>query len=106
MTEGSGRGRARVRAACEAILAGAQDPDSGGFSTERSKRAGGGLHSMVIPCLTGNLVFSLVRLGMLDDPRVQRAVDWITIYQRFDDAEGDAPTGWPYDKDGQVQRPV
>jgi len=53
---------------------------------------------MVIPCLTGNLVFSLVRLGMLDDPRVQRAVDWITTCQRFDDAEGEAPTGWPYDK--------
>ncbi len=89
---------ARVRAACEAVLRDAQDPDSGGFSTERSKKAGGGLHSWVIPCLTGNLVFSLVRLGMLDDPRVQRAVDWITTYQRFDDAEGDAPTGWPYDR--------
>jgi hypothetical protein len=35
---------------------------------------------------------------MLDDPRVQRAVDWITTYQRFDDAEGKAPAGWPYDK--------
>ncbi len=89
---------ARVRAACEAILRDAQDPDSGGFSTARSKRAGGGLHSMVIPCLTGNLTFSLIRLGMLDDPRVQRAVDWITTWQRFDDAEGDAPTGWPYDR--------
>ena len=72
--------------------------DSGGFSYDRSKKAGGGLHSGVIPCLTGNLVFSLVRLGMLDDPRVQRAVDWITTCQRFDDAEGDAPTGWPYDR--------
>ncbi len=89
---------ARVRAACEAILRDAQDPDSGGFSINRSKKAGGGLHSMVIPCLTGNLVFSLIRLGCLDDPRVQRAVDWITAYQRFDDAEGEAPTGWPYDK--------
>jgi hypothetical protein len=88
----------RVRAACEALMRDAQDPDSGGFSTERSKKAGGGLHSWVIPCLTGNLVFSLVRLGMLDDPRVQRAVDSITTYQRFDDAEGDVPTGWPYDK--------
>ncbi len=88
----------RVRAACEAVLRDSQDPDSGGFSTERSKKAGGGLHSWVIPCLTGNLVFSLIRLGMLDDPRVQRAVDWITTYQRFDDAEGDAPTGWPYDR--------
>ena len=35
---------------------------------------------------------------MQGDPRVQRAVDWITTWQRFDDAEGDAPTGWPYDK--------
>ena len=88
----------RVRAGCEAVLRDAQDPDSGGFSTDRSKKAGGGLHSMVIPCLTGNLTFSLIRLGMLDDPRVQRAIDWITTYQRFDDAEGDAPTGWPYDR--------
>ncbi len=95
---GADGAEARVQAACEAILRDAQDPDSGGFSTGRSKKAGGGLHSMVIPCLTGNLVFSLVRLGMLDDPRVQRAVDWIATYQRFDDAEGEEPTGWPYDK--------
>jgi hypothetical protein len=89
---------ARVRAACEAVLRDAQDADSGGFSTDRSKKAGGGLHSMVIPCLTGNLTFSLIRLGMQGDPRVQRAIDWITTYQRFDDAEGEAPTGWPYDR--------
>ncbi len=89
---------ARVRAACEAVLRDSQDPDSGGFSWERSKKAGGGLHTSVVPCLTGNLTFSLIRLGMLDDPRVQRAVDWITTYQRFDDAEGEAPAGWPYDR--------
>ena len=51
---------------------------------------------MVIPCLTGNMVFSLVRLGMLDDPRVQRGLDWITTWQRFDDGEGDVPADWPY----------
>ncbi len=89
---------ARVRAACEAVLRDAQDPDSGGFATERSKRAGGGLPSMVVPCLTGNLTFSLVRLGLLDDPRVQRALDWITTWQRFDDGEGEVPTGGPYDR--------
>ena len=88
---------ARVRAACEALLRDAQDPDSGGFSYDRGKKAGGGLPSGVIPCLTGNMVFSLVRLGMRDDPRVRRALDWITTYQRFDDGEGDAPGGWPYD---------
>jgi len=88
----------RVRRAGEAILRDAQDPESGGFSVNRSKKAGGGLHGSVIPCLTGNLVFSLIRLGMLDDPRVRRAIDWITTYQRFDDGDDDdAPTGWPYE---------
>ena len=63
-----------MRATCEAVLRAAQDPDSGGFSYDRGEKTGGGLHSCVIPCLTGNLAFSLIRLGMLDDPRVQRAV--------------------------------
>lgn len=87
----------RIRRAAEAVLADAQHPASGGFSMHRSKTAGGGLPSGVIPCLTGNLVFALVRLGMLDDPRVQAAIDWITTYQRFDDGDGD-PSGWPYDR--------
>lgn len=87
----------RVRRAAEAVLRDSRHPASGGFSTSSSKRDGGGLPSTVIPCLTGNLVFALVKLGLLGDPRVVRAVDWITTYQRFDDAEGDAPTGWPYD---------
>jgi len=87
----------RVRRAAEAVLADSLHRASGGFSTTRAKREVGGLPSMVIPCLTGNLVFALVRLGLLGDPRVADAVDWITTYQRFDDAEGEAPTGWPYD---------
>jgi hypothetical protein len=87
----------RVRRGCEAVLRDSQDAASGGFAVDRSKQTGGGLHSRVIPCLTGNLVFSLVRLGLLDDPRVQAAVDWLTTYARFDDGDGEAPTGWPYD---------
>ena len=88
---------ARVRAGCEAVLCDAQDRDSGGFAHKLCKKAGGGLHSEVIPCLTGNLAFSLIRLGMLDDPRVRRGLDWITTWQRFDDGDGEAPGGWPYD---------
>lgn len=88
----------RVRGGCEAILRDAQDTESGGFAVGRAKKAGDGLHSSVIPCLTGNLVWSLIRLGMLDDPRVQRGVEWITTYQHFDDSEDEAPTGWPYDR--------
>jgi hypothetical protein len=87
----------RVRRAAEAVLTDAQHPASGGFSMQRSKTAGGGLPSGVIPCLTGNLVFALIRLGMLDDPRVQAAIEWIATYQRFDDGDGD-PSGWPYER--------
>ena len=87
----------RVRAGCEAVLRDAQDRLSGGFAVDRSKKDGGGLHSRAIPCLTGNLVWSLIRLGMLDDPRVGRGVDWLTTYSRFDDGGGEAPTGWPYE---------
>ena len=65
----------RLRRGCEAILRDAQDRESGGFSIDRAKKAGGGLHSRVVPCLTGNMVWSLIRLGMLDDPRVQRGIE-------------------------------
>ncbi len=84
----------RIRRACEFILENSQDRESGGFSMHSSKE-GGGRHGEVIPCLTGNMVWSLTRLGHLDDPRVQRGINWIVRYQRFDDGEGDPPTGWP-----------
>jgi hypothetical protein len=94
---GADGGDERVRRTCEAILRDSQDAESGGFSVNRGKKTGGGLHSGVIPCLTGNLVCSLIRLGYFDDPRAQRAIDWITTYQRFDDADDEAPKGWPYE---------
>lgn len=56
-----------------------------------SKKAGGALPSGVIPCLTGNMVFGLVRLGYLDDPRLRRALDWLTTWQRFDDGDSEPP---------------
>jgi hypothetical protein len=86
----------RVRAACEAILRDSQEPESGGFSFDCSKKRGGGLPSGVIPCLTGNMVFSLIRLGYLDDPRLQRAIDWVTTWQRFDDGACAPPKEGPY----------
>ena len=100
----------RVRRGCEAVLRDAQDRLSGGFAVDRARKEGGGLHSRVVPCLTGNMVFALVRLGLLDDARVQAAIDWLTTYARFDDGDGEAPntlaglagdtepaSGWPYD---------
>jgi hypothetical protein len=87
---------ARVESACVFILEFSQDLQSGGFSYVGSPK-GGGYHSAVIPCLTGNMVWSLIRLGRGDDPRVKRGVDWITKFARFDDGEGPPPKGWPYE---------
>jgi hypothetical protein len=87
----------RVKNACEFVLRASQDRESGGFAYCGGPR-GGGHHSAVIPCLTGNMVWSLVRLGFLDDPRVERGIDWLTMYARFDDGVVRGPTGWPYDK--------
>jgi hypothetical protein len=89
---------AQVKKACEFILENSQNRESGGFSMARAEKTGGGRQSGVIPCLTGNMVFSLIRLGYLNDPRVQAGINWITTYQRFDDAIEKAPQSWPYDK--------
>lgn len=88
----------RIAAACDYLLDSAQDRESHGFAYRSSARMGGGHHHEVIPCLTGNVVFSLVRLGRLADERVQRAIEWITRYQRFDDGIAATPQGWPYDR--------
>ncbi|OGD46157.1 nitrogen fixation protein NifH [Candidatus Bathyarchaeota archaeon RBG_16_48_13] len=88
----------RVKKACEFILENSQDHDSGGFSMHASGKTGGGRHSEVIPCLTGNVVWSLVRLGYLENPQVVRGINWITTLQRFDDGIEDPPKGWPYDR--------
>ena len=87
----------RMKKACESILTHSQDRQSGGFAYTGSAE-NGGHHSKLIPCLTGNMVWSLIRLGYLDDPRVQRGIDWITAYQRFDDKAKEAPKGWLYDQ--------
>jgi hypothetical protein len=89
----------RVKRASDFLLKYSQDPESGGFSPFHNTKTGGGSHAFVIPCLTGNMVWSLIRYGYLDDPRVQRGIDWIARYQRFDDGVKEAPKGWPYDKE-------
>lgn len=88
----------RVKKACEFITESSQDRESGGFSMHTSVRSGGGRHSEVIPCLTGNMIWSLIRFGYLENPKVQSGIDWIVKYQRFDDAIEEAPKGWPYDR--------
>lgn len=87
----------RIRKACEFIFENSQDRSSGGFSIQGTPNNGGN-HSAVIPCLTGNMVWSLIKFGYLEDPRVQKGIDWITTYQRFDDGVDKPPAGWPYER--------
>ena len=88
----------KIKEACEYILRCSRDPESGGFAVNQSGGSGGGRHSEVIPCLTGNMIWSLIKLGYAGDERVRKGIDWIAEYQRFDDGDGGPPAGWPYDR--------
>ena len=83
----------RIQKACEFILKNSQHLESHGFSMATAAKTGGGRQSGVIPCLTGNMVWSLIRLGFLNDSRVQAGINWITTYQRFDDADREGSEG-------------
>jgi len=87
----------RIRKAGKFILTYTQDRESGGFSYRGTAEEGGD-HTRILPCLTGNMVWCLLQFGFLEDPRVQQGIDWICRYQRFDDGDGEAAAGWPYNK--------
>jgi hypothetical protein len=85
-----------VKQACEFILGKSQDRTSGGFAMHEAVRTSGGRPLEVIPCLTGNMTWSLLRLGYAQDPRTKRAIYWLTRFLRFDDGESSPPEDFPY----------
>ena len=85
----------RIRKACEFILDSSRH-SSGGFAYKGAGE-GGGDTKYIIPCLTGNMAWSLIKLGCLGDSRVKESIDFIARYQRFDDSVKVPPRGWPYD---------
>jgi len=87
-----------IKAQCEYLLNASQEINDGGFSMHTAAKTGGGRISEVIPCLTGNMVWSLIRFGYLDDPRLQNGIDWITTYMRFNDGIETDPQIAPYDR--------
>ena len=95
--EADGR-NTQIRNACEYMLERSQDPKSGGFSCHESVDGRGGMRGEVIPCLTGNMIWSLLKLGFAGDERVEQGIDWIAKYQRFDDGTGGPARVWPYDR--------
>jgi hypothetical protein len=88
----------QVKDACEYILHCSQDPESYGFACNERAGNSGGRHGEVVPCLTGNMIWSLVKLGHGEDHRVEKGIEWIAKYQRFDDGADAQLKGWPYDR--------
>ena len=86
----------QIQAQCAYILAHSQEPKDGGFSQHTSAKAGGGLVSEVIPCLSGNMVWCLIRFGYLDDERLQKGIEWIIRFMRFNDGVEENPQVAPY----------
>ena len=88
---------AQIREQCEYILENAQAKSDGGFSMHASAKEGGGRQTEVVPSLTGNMVWSLTRLGYEDDPRVQKGILWLTEYMHLNDGTLEDPQVPPYD---------
>ncbi len=88
----------RIKKSCEFILKYSQDKTTGGFSVQYGKKFEHGLPSMVIPCLTGNMVYALIKLGYLEDERVQQAIEWLVKYTRTDDGVYKEPRPEKYKK--------
>lgn len=86
----------QIREHCEYLLNNSQEPMDGGFSQSMAVKQGGGRINEVIPCLTGNMVWSLIHFGYLEDPRLQKGIDWITLFMRFNDGIESDPQVSPY----------
>lgn len=87
----------RIQRACEFVFSMSQAAENGGFSVEYGKKTGAGLPSKVIPCLTGNMTWAFIKLGHLNDQRVQLAIDWIVKNQRADDGDKPPLPEWEYE---------
>lgn len=84
----------RVISTCDFILEWSMDPESGGYAYYGSQK--GGHHKKILPCLTGNVIWSLMTLGYRGDVRIEKGIDWMCEHARFDDGTTEPPSGWPY----------
>ncbi len=88
----------QIVAQCEYLLRNAQTAD-GGFAMQTAVTTGGGRAGEVIPCLCGNAVWSLIRLGYLNDPRLQKGIGWLTGNIQLHDGEDKCPVDPRFNKE-------
>lgn len=88
----------QIREQCEYLLDHAQERQEGGFSQHEAQKTGGGRINEVIPCLSGNMVWSLIRFGYLEDERLVKGIEWLIQFMRLNDGVYVNPQAAPYDK--------
>lgn len=88
----------QIKEQCEYLLNNSQETTDGGFAMNTAVKKGGGRINEVLPCLTGNMVWSLIHFGYLDDRRLQKGIDWLTQSMRFNDGVEDNPQVQPYNR--------
>ena len=78
----------QIKEQCEYLLSRSQETKDGGFSMHEAMKTGGGRISEVIPCLSGNMVWCMIRFGYLEDERVARAIGWLSRFTRVQRRRG------------------
>lgn len=77
----------QIRYLGDHLLAHSQVVADGGFSTFPASRTAGGRAGVTIPCLAGNMVWALLRLGFRGDPRLERGMAWLIDHIALRDGE-------------------
>ena len=86
---------ARILRAVEFLLAASQNTSHGGFAY-RPPDSSRPDSSSIIPCLTGNMTWAMLRMGYPLPGKLESAVDWLVRISRFNDGESPAPAGEEY----------
>lgn len=75
----------RVRKTAEFLFHRALDEQTGGFTSHDPRL--GEKSKTFIPCFNGSMLWSYIRFGYLEDPRIQNNLKWVVEHARFDDGE-------------------
>ena len=85
----------RILRTIEFLLDNSQDASCGGFAY----RAPDALRpdpASIIPCLTGNMTWAMLRMGYPFPGKLESAVNWMVRISRFNDGVSPAPVGEEY----------
>jgi hypothetical protein len=85
----------RIRNTVEFVLKASQDPSSGGFGY-RTPDPDKPDPALNIPCLSGNMIWSMLRAGYPVTEQIKSAIKWLVETPRYIDGETPAPKGETY----------